>query len=127
MDRTKEEARTYGYVMTPFGRKCHVRGINEKNGMQRGMAERAAINAPIQGGAADINKRAMLLMPPALEDANLNAKMLLQVHDELIFEVPEAEIDKTIAVVKKSMESAAVLSVPLVVDRGHGANWDDAH
>ncbi len=127
MDRTKEEARTYGYVMTPFGRKCHVRGINEKNGMQRGMAERAAINAPIQGGAADIIKRAMLLMPPALEDANLNAKMLLQVHDELIFEVPEAEIDKTIAVVKKSMESAAVLSVPLVVDTGLGANWDDAH
>lgn len=127
MDRTKEEARTYGYVMTPFGRKCHVRGINDKNGMHRGMAERAAINAPIQGGAADIIKRAMLLMPPALDKANLGAKMLLQVHDELIFEVPDAELDATVEAVKKSMESAAVLSVPLVVDTGLGSNWDDAH
>ncbi len=127
MDRTKEEARTFGYVMTPFGRKCHVRGINDKNPNHRGMAERAAINAPIQGGAADIIKRAMLLMPPALAKANLGAKMLLQVHDELIFEVPDSEIDKTVAAVKKTMESAADLSVPLVVDTGLGANWDDAH
>ncbi|NQV98181.1 MAG: DNA polymerase I [Rhodospirillales bacterium] len=127
MERTKEEARTYGYVKTPFGRKCHVRGINEKNPNHRGMAERAAINAPIQGGAADIIKRAMLLMPKALDKAGLAAKMLLQVHDELIFEVPDAEIDATVACVKASMESAAVLDVPLVVDTGLGANWDDAH
>lgn len=127
MDRTKEEARTFGYVKTPFGRKCHVRGINEKNPNHRGMAERAAINAPIQGGAADIIKRAMLLMPGALDEGQLNAKMLLQVHDELIFEVPDAEIDATVACVKKSMESAAILDVPLVVDTGLGHNWDDAH
>ncbi len=127
MDRTKEEARKFGYVMTPFGRKCHVKGINEKNPNMRGMAERAAINAPIQGGAADIIKRAMLLMPDALDDAGLNARMLLQVHDELIFEVPDAEVEKTVAAVKTSMESAAHLSVPLVVDTGTGANWDDAH
>ena len=127
MDRTKEEARTHGYVMTPFGRKCHVKGINEKNPNLRNMAERAAINAPIQGGAADIIKRAMLRMPEALVTANLNARMLLQVHDELIFEVPDTEIEKTIEVVKKSMESAAILDVPLVVDTGIGANWDEAH
>ena len=127
MDPTKEEARTYGYVMTPFGRKCHVKGINEKNPNLRNMAERAAINAPIQGGAADIIKRAMLQMPSALKSANLGARMLLQVHDELIFEVPNAEMEKTIGIVKKSMESAAILSIPLVVDTGNGANWDDAH
>jgi DNA polymerase-1 len=127
MERTKEEARTYGYVMTPFGRKCHVKDINEKNPNLRNMAERTAINAPIQGGAADIIKRAMLQMHGALESANLSARMLLQVHDELIFEVPDAEIEKTISVVKKSMESAVTLDVPLVVDTGKGANWDDAH
>jgi len=127
MDRTKGEARTHGYVMTPFGRKCHVKGINEKNPNLRNMAERAAINAPIQGGAADIIKRAMLRMPEALVTANLNARMLLQVHDELIFEVPDTEMKKTIEVVKKSMESAAILDVPLVVDTGIGANWDEAH
>ena len=127
MDRTKEEARTYGYVMTPFGRKCHVKGINEKNPNLRNMAERAAINAPIQGGAADIIKRAMLQMPEALRSENLGARMLLQVHDELIFEVPDAEMEKTICIVKKSMESAAILDVPLVVDTGKGANWNDAH
>lgn len=127
MDRTKEEARTFGYVKTPFGRKCHVRGINERNPNHRGMAERAAINAPIQGGAADIIKKAMLRVPKALKNERLNAKMLLQVHDELIFEVPDAEIDATMACVKKTMESAEILDVPLVVDAGLGANWDDAH
>ena len=127
MDSTKEEARTYGYVMTPFGRKCHIKGINEKNPNLRNMAERAAINAPIQGGAADIIKRAMLQMPGALESADLGARMLLQVHDELIFEVPNAEMEKTIGIVKNYMESAATLDVPLVVDIGKGVNWDDAH
>jgi DNA polymerase-1 len=127
MDETKEEARKFGFVMTPFGRKCHVRGINEKNPNMRGMAERAAINAPIQGGAADIIKRAMIAMPGALQNAGLASTMLLQVHDELIFEVPEDEIDATQAVVKKTMESAATLDVPLVVDMGVANNWDDAH
>ena len=127
MDRTKEEAHTHGFVMTPFGRKCHVRGIKEKNQAIRAGAERAAINAPIQGGAADIIKRAMAMLPDALEDAGLNAKMLLQVHDELIFEVPTDEIDKTRALIKDAMESAATLNVPLEVDIGTGDNWDEAH
>jgi len=127
MERTKEEARKYGYVMTPFGRKCHVRGINEKNPNMRGMAERAAINAPIQGGAADIIKRAMIALPDALDGENLNARMLLQVHDELIFEVQDGEMEATQAAVKKAMEGAAQLDVPLVVDMGTGDNWDDAH
>ncbi len=127
MERTKKQAHDQGFVETPFGRKCHVRGINEKNQAVRGNAERAAINAPIQGGAADIIKRAMARLPGALEDARLGARMLLQVHDELIFEVPEKEVDKTKAVVKDVMESAAVLNVPLEVDIGTGANWDEAH
>lgn len=127
MDRTKKFAHDKGYVETPFGRRCHVRGINEKNQGIRGNAERAAINAPIQGGAADIIKRAMTRVPAALADAGLKAKMLLQVHDELIFEVPEDEIDKTRAVIKDVMEGAAKLSVPLEVDIGVGDNWDEAH
>ncbi|MDP4796580.1 MAG: DNA polymerase I [Rhodospirillales bacterium] len=127
MERTKQQAHDHGFVMTPFGRKCHMRGINEKNQGLRGNAERAAINAPIQGGAADIIKRAMSQLPAALDDAKLGARMLLQVHDELIFEVPDAEIDATRSVVKQVMESAATLNVPLVVDIGTGSNWDEAH
>ena len=127
MDKTKKQAHDEGFVTTPFGRKCHVRGINEKNQAIRGNAERAAINAPIQGGAADIIKRAMARLPGALIDAGLKTKMLLQVHDELIFEVPEAEVDKTRALVKDVMESAYTLSVPLEVDIGVGDNWDEAH
>ena len=89
--------------------------------------ERAAINAPIQGGAADIIKRAMTQLPKALKTSNLSAKMLLQVHDELIFDVPKNELENTLEVVKNVMESAADLSVPIVVDTGHGKNWDEAH
>jgi len=127
MERTKTQARDHGYVETLFGRKCHTRGINDKNPNMRGFAERAAINAPIQGGAADIIKRAMVRLPAALTDAKLKARMLLQVHDELVFEVPEAELDETTQLVKKVMEGAAHLDVPLVVDAGHGANWGEAH
>jgi DNA polymerase-1 len=128
MERTKLEARRRGFVTTLFGRKCHVRGINDKNPNLRGFAERAAINAPIQGGAADIIKRAMTRLPPALASAKLKARMLLQVHDELVFEVPAAEADATAALAKKIMENAAHLEgVPLVVDVGQGANWDEAH
>ena len=127
MDDTKKQAHDQGYVETPFGRKCHVRGINEKNQALRGNAERAAINAPIQGGAADIIKRAMTRLERALTDANLDAKMLLQVHDELIFEVPEGQIDQTKDVIRDVMEGAATLDVPLVVDIGQGMNWDEAH
>lgn len=127
MDDTKQQAHDKGYVETPFGRKCHVRGINEKNQALRGNAERAAINAPIQGGAADIIKRAMTRLERALSDANLDAKMLLQVHDELIFEVPDAQVDQTKDVIRDVMEGAATLDVPLVVDIGQGLNWDEAH
>ncbi|MCC7016811.1 MAG: DNA polymerase I [Rhodospirillales bacterium] len=128
MERTRAEARRQGFVTTLFGRKCHVRGINDKNQALRGFAERAAINAPIQGGAADIIKRAMTRLPPALAKAKLKARMLLQVHDELVFEVPAAEADATGALAKKIMEGAARLEgVPLVVDVGQGANWDEAH
>lgn len=127
MDETKEEARNQGYVSTLFGRKCHVRGIGDKNPAMRSFAERAAINAPIQGGAADIIKRAMIAMPDALSEADLGAKMLLQVHDELIFEVPDKQIEATSAVVKDTMQNAARLDVPLIVDIGIGDNWNQAH
>ncbi|MCH7957006.1 MAG: DNA polymerase I [Proteobacteria bacterium] len=127
MERTKVEARAQGYVTTLFGRKCHLRGINDKNPARKSFAERAAINAPLQGGAADIIKRAMVRLPGALLDASLSARMLLQVHDELVFEVPEAEVDDTAALVKKVMGSAASLEVPLVLDTGVGYNWDEAH
>jgi len=127
MERTKEMARTQGYVETLFGRKCHIKSINEKNPNIRGLGERAAINAPIQGGAADIIKRAMIHLPDALAAKKLKAVMLLQVHDELIFEVPKKELKETTGVVKKIMEGAAHLDVPLVVDTGSGDNWDDAH
>ncbi len=127
MDDAKEFARENGYVETIYGRRVHVPGIQDKNPARRNFMERAAINAPLQGSAADIIKRAMILMPGALKKAKLKAQMLLQVHDELIFEVPESELEKTEDVVKKTMESAASLSVPLICDTGSGANWDVAH
>ncbi len=127
METTKDYARKHGYVRTPFGRKIHLKYINEKNQGMRAFAERAAINAPLQGGAADIIKRAMIRVPGALAAANLKARMLLQVHDELLFEVPDAELDRTKEVTRKVMESAATLSVPLVVDTGVGASWAAAH
>jgi len=127
MDDTKASAAELGYVTTLYGRKCFVPGINDKNGAMRSFAERAAINAPIQGGAADIIKRAMLKLPGTMEETGLKAKMLLQVHDELIFDVPEKELEKTTSLVKSVMESVAHLDVPLVVDTGYGKNWDEAH
>lgn len=131
MEDTKEYCRDKGYVETIFGRKIHVGSINDKNGMRRAFGERAAINAPIQGSAADVIRRAMIKMPDALRDAGLSAKMLLQVHDELVFEVPEAEVEKTITVISKIMENAALpaleISVPLTVDCGIGDNWNEAH
>jgi len=127
MDDAKEEAREYGYVTTFMGRKCFVPGINDKNGARRAYGERAAINAPIQGGAADIIKRAMICLPGALEAAGLSAKMLLQVHDELILEVDPQEQEKTAEVLRSVMEGAAHLDVPLVVDIGTGNNWEEAH
>jgi len=127
MERTKDFARKHGYVLTPFGRKIHLRFIHDKSQGMRAFAERAAINAPLQGGGADIIKRAMIRLPAALSAAKLKARMLLQVHDELLFEVPEKELDKTKDVARKVMESAASLTVPLVVDTGVGDNWAAAH
>lgn len=127
MEDKKEEARQYGYVKTLYGRKCYVPYINAKNGAQRAGAERAAINAPLQGTAADIMKRAMIKIPRVLEDKKLSAKMLLQVHDELIFEVPEKELEETSAVVKETMENVSKLTVPLVAEAGHGHSWAEAH
>jgi DNA polymerase-1 len=127
MDQTKEQAKTQGWVATLFGRKCAVPGIADRNPAMRAFAERAAINAPIQGGAADIIKRAMVRLPDALAAEKLSARMLLQVHDELVFEVPETEIEATKNVVKRIMEGAASLDVPLLVDMGVADSWAEAH
>jgi len=131
MDRTKAEVRERGFVSTVFGRRIDIPEIRSKSVAQRQFAERAAINAPIQGAAADVIRRAMARMPGALAEAGLRTRMLLQVHDELVFEAPQAEVERAIAVVKRVMERApwpAVdLSVPLVVDARAAANWDEAH
>ena len=127
MERTKEEARIKGYVVSPFGRRCWVPGIADKNGARRAYAERQAINAPLQGGAADIIKRAMVRLPAALRAAGLRSRLLLQVHDELLFEAPEDEADRLAALAQQVMENAAVLSVPLVVETGVGRTWAEAH
>ncbi|MBM3558616.1 MAG: DNA polymerase I, partial [Alphaproteobacteria bacterium] len=131
MDRTVKQAREQGFVETIFGRRIHLAGIADRNPARRGFAERQAINAPIQGAAADIIKRAMIRVPAALARDGLGAKMLLQVHDELLFEVPEAEVAATVAAVKDVMENATlpalVMKVPLVADAGIGRTWDEAH
>ncbi|CAA6603906.1 DNA polymerase I [Rhodospirillaceae bacterium LM-1] len=127
MERTKETAKTRGYVTTLFGRRCHTPGINSKNPNERGFAERAAINAPIQGGAADIIKRAMIRLPAALLKAGLKTRLLLQVHDELVLEAPESEAPQAAALVKSVMEGAVSLSVPLIAETGIGSNWGEAH
>ena len=131
MDRTKAEARDKGYVETIFGRRIHYPDIRSSNPSVRAFNERAAINAPIQGSAADIIRRAMIRMEPALARAGLAARMLLQVHDELIFEAEEAEVGKAIPVVVSVMEDAAMpalsMRVPLKVDARAAGNWDEAH
>ena len=131
MERIKTDCRRTGYVETIFGRKCFITGIRDANPMRRAGAERQAINAPLQGSAADIIKRAMSRIPAALAQAGLKTRMLLQVHDELLFEAPEAEADDTARLVKAVMEGACAphceLSVPLVVETGRGRNWDEAH
>jgi len=131
MEETKQFARDHGYVETLFGRRVHIREIKSTNPAFRGGAERAAINAPIQGTAADVIRRAMIRLPGALAEKKLAAKMLLQVHDELVFEAPDAQIEKTCALVKGVMEKASLpaiqLSVPLTVEVRAAANWDAAH
>lgn len=127
MDKTIEFARKHGYVLTPFGRKCFISGINDRNKRIAMNAERAAINAPIQGGAADIIKLAMNKIPGELKKAGLKTRMLLQVHDELVFEAPENEVAQASELIKKAMENAADYDVPLIAEVGTGDNWTEAH
>ncbi len=131
MEDTKQFARTHGFVETLFGRRIHIREINSKVPGFRGGAERAAINAPIQGSAADIIRRAMVRLPGALDEAKLKARMLLQVHDELIFEAPEKDVNKASKLIAQVMEKASLpaveISVPLVVEARAADNWDAAH
>jgi DNA polymerase-1 len=131
MEETKAFCKKNGYVLTLFGRKCHYPEITSSNASIRAFNERASINARLQGTAADIIRRAMVRMDAALAKAKLNAQMLLQVHDELVFEVPDDEVAKTLPVVKKVMEEAPMpaldLAVPLSVDARAAANWDEAH
>ncbi|WP_426010914.1 DNA polymerase I [Caulobacter sp. DWR2-3-1b2] len=131
METTKAFVRQHGYVTTIFGRKINIPDIGGKSVAHRQFAERAAINAPIQGAAADVMRRAMIRMPSALTAAGLSSRMLLQVHDELVFEAPEAEAQATIAVAREVMEGAAApavdISVPLTVEARAAVNWDEAH
>lgn len=127
MESTKENAKQAGYVETLMGRRLYLPDINAKNGQLRQYAERTAINAPMQGTAADIIKSAMIKMQHWLDQTDCDIKMLMQVHDELVFEVAEADIEEAKANIKTIMESALNLKVPLVVDIGQGSNWDEAH
>jgi DNA polymerase-1 len=132
METTKQMAKDQGFVETLYGRKCFIPGIQDKNQARARGAERQAINAPLQGTAADIMKIAMAHMPAALQSANLSAKMLLQVHDELIFEAPEEEVEKTMRVACETLEKSfningVNISVPLIAEGGIGKNWAEAH
>jgi len=131
MEETKTFARANGYVKTIFGRRIWVKGIQSKNPSERAFGERQSINAPLQGAAADIIRRAMVRLPPALAKAKLKSRMLLQVHDELVFEAPKDEAEKLCKLAKDVMEAApepaAILSVPLTVEAKAGATWGAAH
>ena len=127
MDQTRDSARRQGYVTTVFGRRLHLPEINARNAQLRQYAERSAINAPMQGTAADIIKRAMIGVAAWLEAHQPQARLIMQVHDELVVEVPEGEAAEVGAAVVRIMEGAAELRVPLRVDHGLGANWDEAH
>jgi len=131
MDRMTRQVRAEGFVTTIFGRKVYIPAAQGRSQAERAFGDRAAINAPIQGAAADVMRRAMIRMPAALRAEGLTAKMLLQVHDELVFEAPEAQAEAVIAVARRIMERAAEpalsISVPLIVEARAAANWDDAH
>ena len=127
MEQTRSLASEQGYVETLFGRRLYLPDINASNFQRRQAAERTAINAPMQGSAADIIKIAMLSVSDWLCEAQLTARMIMQVHDELVLEVSEEDADEVARRVSSSMESAAKLNVPLVVDVGRGSNWDVAH
>jgi DNA polymerase-1 len=123
MDDTKEFVKTHGYVQNMFGRKCHLPLIHDKNFASRSFAERAAINAPLQGGNADIIKLAMIEIHKQFCDNKMNTKIILQVHDELVFEAPNEELEKAKTIIRNAMESVVNLSIPLTVDITSGKNW----
>ncbi len=127
MQRTREQARQQGYVETVFGRRLWLPEINSSNGMRRQGAERAAINAPMQGTAADLIKLAMIAVQRWLESEKLNSRLIMQVHDELVLEVPEAELHQVKEMLPRLMCGVAELQVPLLVELGEGKNWDEAH
>ena len=127
MDQTRQQAREGGYVETVFGRRLYLNEINSRNNNLRQGAERAAINAPMQGTAADIIKRAMIEVDRWLQASKIDAHLIMQVHDELVFEVREDLVEELIPQVRKLMCDAADLRTPLRVDAGSGKNWDDAH
>jgi DNA polymerase-1 len=127
MDDTRERARKLGYVETVFGRRLYLPDIKSGSPARRQAAERAAINAPMQGTAADLIKLAMISVQAFLDQSRLRAKLIMQVHDELVLEVPEAELEEVNAKVRELMQDVAKLEVALVVDVGVGENWDQAH
>ena len=123
--KTQQFVEANGYVTTPFGRKVYIPGLD--NRFTKNFALRAAINAPIQGGAADIIKMAMIRVDKAIKQSHLDAELLLQVHDELVLEVANKDLDATSKLIKKAMEQVIGLSIPLIVEIGVGNNWKDAH
>ena len=127
MDQSRESAREQGYVETLRGRRLYVPDINARNGQLRQYAERTAINAPMQGTAADIIKQAMITVDGWLQDSAAPARMIMQVHDELVFEVADSYVEEARQIIPGLMTQAAELSVPLLVDVGIGGNWDEAH
>jgi DNA polymerase-1 len=127
MDATRSEARARGFVETVFGRRLWLPEITSGNPARRSGAERAAINAPMQGTAADLIKLAMIAVHRWLGDTGLAARLIMQVHDELVLEVPDAELDRVKAELPRLMAGVAELSVPLVVEVGSGPNWERAH
>jgi DNA polymerase-1 len=127
MDRIRAEAHDRGWVETVFGRRLYLPEINSRNAQRRQYAERTAINAPMQGTAADIIKRAMIRVDRWLQSSGVPARIIMQVHDELVLEVADAAVEEVGAAVREHMAGAASLHVPLIVDTGVGKNWDEAH
>jgi len=127
MDTIRELAAQQGYVETLFGRRLYLPEINSRNGTRRQYAERTAINAPMQGSAADIIKKAMINVDQWIMEEQPAVKMIMQVHDELVFEVPEISREENMKSIKLLMSTAAHLAIPLIVDMGYGQNWDEAH
>jgi DNA polymerase-1 len=127
MDHTRQSAKEKGYVETVFGRRLYLPEINSPNGPRRSGAERAAINAPMQGTAADLIKLSMVKVQQVLDDERRGTRMIMQVHDELVFEVPEQEVDWLKHEIPRLMAGVAQLKVPLLAEVGVGANWDQAH